>query len=224
MPVDGARHARFVVVRVLMARRAAQPGDSQSVSSAPYSRLMRAAIVALARAIVRDVAIPAAWMKEHLAGLDEERDRASRGVADAGEGIGAAEGGSRRRIGSGWAPTRDQAPEGERRGGSEPEPGRHREHDGAPARRVAAISRWCGSHQPVAPEASRAKGRRRTERPVSASSALPTAGAIGARRAHRRRSAAPPTARCAPRREASRRFSEFGSRGSLIAGRAHPPG
>ena len=76
MPPGSPRHAGRIVVRLVVAGRAPQPGDAESVGAAPHRRLMRAAIVALPGAIVGGVAVPAARMLEDLAGLGEERDRA----------------------------------------------------------------------------------------------------------------------------------------------------
>ena len=85
MPPSSARDAGRIVVRLLVARGAAQPGDAQSVGATPHRRLMRAAIVALPRAIVGGVAVPAPRMLEDLAGLGEERARPLRAVADGRE-------------------------------------------------------------------------------------------------------------------------------------------
>src|SRR5205814_398718 len=82
MPRRVSRNARGLVVRILMAARAAQADGALVVGAADHQRRMRMAVVALRRALADRMAIQTARMLENAAGLDEQRPRAFGPIGD----------------------------------------------------------------------------------------------------------------------------------------------
>src|SRR5207253_2098802 len=151
-------HADRIVVRGLVARRAMQSGDAVPVRAATHGRLVEPTVRALEGAIAGRVAVHTPGMLQDLACLYEERLGALAGVGDALEGARRPE----RRVltrhrGIGDQPRREAECRQYVTGGSLPN--RHR-----------FLLRQA---------VSRAKGKRRTRRPVRWNRALATAGAIG---------------------------------------------
>ena len=68
-----------------VAGRAAHAGRAEAILAAHHKRLVRVPVVALQRAIAGGMAVHAARMHDHLAGLVEEGDGALLLVGDAGE-------------------------------------------------------------------------------------------------------------------------------------------
>ncbi len=163
IPAGEPGHADRVVIGILMTGRAAEAGRAEAVGAAPHRRLMGYSLIALPSAIVSGVAIPTSRMLEDLAGLDEEGNRALGPVDDGGEGLGPAQRGGVLSAGCARGAAAGERGDGDGGGhdGRVPSPGA-RGHDGL-----------------APPPASRENGRRWTGRPLSASQALATAGAMG---------------------------------------------
>ncbi len=76
-----AGHAGLVEVGRHVAGAAVQPGHAVAAGPAVDARLVGVAVLALERTIARGVAVDAARVQQHLAGLGEQLDRAPGGVA-----------------------------------------------------------------------------------------------------------------------------------------------
>jgi hypothetical protein len=77
-----AGHAAGIDIRLLMTNRTAQRRKSEAVFTADDRRLMRAAEIALARAITGRMTVRAALMGQDLGGFVKQRDRSLSGIAD----------------------------------------------------------------------------------------------------------------------------------------------
>ena len=68
-----AGHAAVIDIRLLVADRTSQRRKPEAIFTAEHRRLMRAAQIALARAVAGRMAIRATWMREHLGGFGKQR-------------------------------------------------------------------------------------------------------------------------------------------------------
>src|SRR5438105_15953461 len=90
------RNARGLVVRILVAGRAAQADGTLVVGAADHQRRMRMTIVALRRPLADGMAIQAARMLEDATRLDEQRTGALGLIRDRRECLGSARSEERR--------------------------------------------------------------------------------------------------------------------------------
>src|ERR1700722_7604122 len=89
MPNWIARYTAGVEIGLLVTDRAAHRRRAETVFAAHNGRLMQPVQLALtlARAVAGRMAVDAARIAQHFAGLGKQRRRAHRGVADCGKGF-----------------------------------------------------------------------------------------------------------------------------------------
>jgi hypothetical protein len=85
MPLRMAGHMRRIEVRRSVAGVARQRRGAVAIGAAHDQRLMRSALISLARAVARGMTVHAARMLQHLAGFLDQRSRTRVAIGNAGK-------------------------------------------------------------------------------------------------------------------------------------------